>query len=176
MTFLTGTSLSVLTPVGVNRQGLRVLFRCEIVPRQHPADIMQATLRVVPFGRAFRMVRQRHRDLAFETAKFGPCQLHQLAQCQHAHCFLHCFPAAPIAAFWWRPCSGGGGCIACDRNEVEECAALAPTQPTNGAKRPKEGRDWCRRDEGYVRCRGRSLGREVKGFPIATFSSKISAG
>src|ERR1700689_2782048 len=46
---------------------------------------------------------------------------------------------APIAAFWWRPCAGGGGCIAWDRNEGKECAALAAMQPTNGAKRPEEG-------------------------------------
>jgi len=26
---------------------------------------------------------------------------------------------APIAAFCWRPCAGGGGCIACDRNVRE---------------------------------------------------------
>jgi hypothetical protein len=29
------------------------------------------------------------------------------------------FSTAPIAAFWWRTCAGGGGCIACDRNVRE---------------------------------------------------------
>jgi hypothetical protein len=45
-------------------------------------------------------------------------------------------------------CDGGGGCIACDRNEEEECAALAPIKPRNGAFWPKEGRGWCGRDGG----------------------------
>jgi hypothetical protein len=36
-----------------------------------------------------------------------------------------------------RPLSdGGGGCIACDRNEEEECYLLAAIKQTNGAKRP----------------------------------------
>jgi hypothetical protein len=40
-------------------------------------------------------------------------------------------------------CDGGGGCIACDRNEVEECFSTCGHQPTNGANWPKKGRDWC---------------------------------
>jgi hypothetical protein len=30
------------------------------------------------------------------------------------------------------------GCIACDRNEVEECFSTCSHQPTNGAKGPQE--------------------------------------
>jgi hypothetical protein len=45
-------------------------------------------------------------------------------------------------------CDGGGGCIACDRNEEEECAALAPIKPRKGARWPKEGRVWYGRDGG----------------------------
>src|SRR3984885_16197375 len=42
------------------------------------------------------------------------------------------------------PCAGGGGCIACDGNGEDECAALAAMQPTNGATWPQgEGRVWC---------------------------------
>src|ERR1700688_4738908 len=42
------------------------------------------------------------------------------------------------------PCAGGGGCIACDGNGEDECAALAAVQPTNGATWPEgEGRVWC---------------------------------
>src|SRR5713101_5575129 len=35
------------------------------------------------------------------------------------------------------PCSGGGGCIACDRNEEEECFSTCGHQPTNGANWPE---------------------------------------
>jgi hypothetical protein len=45
------------------------------------------------------------------------------------------------------PCAGGGGCIACDRNEVEECFSTCGHEPTNGANWPKKGRDWCREME-----------------------------
>jgi hypothetical protein len=35
------------------------------------------------------------------------------------------------------PCSGGGGCIACDRNAEEECFSTCGHQPTNGANWPE---------------------------------------
>jgi hypothetical protein len=44
------------------------------------------------------------------------------------------------------PSDGGGGLIACVRNEVEECARTCGHQPTNGAKRPEEGRVRCEAD------------------------------
>jgi hypothetical protein len=40
--------------------------------------------------------------------------------------------------------------IACDRNDEEECPALAAMQPVNGAKGPKEGRVWCGWDGGLT--------------------------
>jgi hypothetical protein len=51
------------------------------------------------------------------------------------------------------PSDEGGGRIACDRNEEEECDLVRRSlgeggstcghEPTNGAIRPKEGRGWC---------------------------------
>src|SRR5215467_14335402 len=35
------------------------------------------------------------------------------------------------------PSDGGGGCIACDRNAVEECFSTCGHQPTNGANWPE---------------------------------------
>src|SRR5258708_29733812 len=35
------------------------------------------------------------------------------------------------------PCSGGGGCIACDRNEEKECVSTCGHQATNGANWPE---------------------------------------
>src|SRR6202051_2746003 len=46
------------------------------------------------------------------------------------------------------PRDGGGGSIACGRSEEEECAALAPIKPRNGASWPQEGRVWCGGDGG----------------------------
>src|ERR1700692_2612874 len=37
------------------------------------------------------------------------------------------------------PCAGRGGCIACDRNEEEECAALAPIKPRTVRDGRKKG-------------------------------------
>src|SRR5258705_4650797 len=56
-----------------------------------------------------------------------------------------------------RPCDGGqsnvgGGCIACDRNEEEECCALAAIKPTNGAKWPEKGRDGAAMNGGRECC------------------------
>src|SRR5215831_12325668 len=41
------------------------------------------------------------------------------------------------------PSDGGGGCIACDRNEVGECFSTCGHQPTNGANRPEARTGWC---------------------------------
>jgi hypothetical protein len=38
-------------------------------------------------------------DTRREFAKFPSCQTQQFGDCQHAHCFLHQFLTAPIAAF-----------------------------------------------------------------------------
>jgi hypothetical protein len=60
------------------------------------------------------------------------------------------------------PCTGGGGCIACDRNEEEECVpvrrtpdlirgkaeALAPTSRGTVLPGRQEGRVWCGWDGG----------------------------
>jgi hypothetical protein len=35
------------------------------------------------------------------------------------------------------PCSGGGGCIACDRNEEEECFPRPPKPPLSRGRRRK---------------------------------------
>src|SRR6516162_1740059 len=59
------------------------------------------------------------------------------------------------AVFWprqSRPCgggpgAGGGGRIACDRNEVEECASTCGHQPTTVRNGRQQGRDWLRRAE-----------------------------
>src|ERR1700730_1461960 len=45
-------------------------------------------------------------------------------------------------------CAGGGGCIACDRNEEEERVSTCAHQAEDGARWPKEGRVWCGRDGG----------------------------
>jgi hypothetical protein len=70
------------------------LFGRHFVPSQHTADIVQATLGIVPLRRAFRMIPQRHRDLAFEPTEFAPGEPHQLAYWHYSHFFLHHFDRA----------------------------------------------------------------------------------
>jgi len=70
-----------------------------VAPRESTADIAEGDVRVYAFNRAFRKYRQFVRDPREQTAKLDPRQAHQFIDCQHSHCFLHRFPAAPIAAF-----------------------------------------------------------------------------
>ena len=73
--------------------------RREVASRQDAADVAQARERVRAFGRAFRQGRQLACDARRESGKLGSRQAQQVVDCQHSHCFLHRFPAAPIAAF-----------------------------------------------------------------------------
>src|SRR5258708_5819521 len=57
------------------------------------------------------------------------------------------------------PSDGGGGCIACDRNEEEECFSTCGHQPTNGAIRPEARTGLVRWDGGR---RVLSVSRELR--------------
>jgi hypothetical protein len=86
----------------------RALARRRAAPREVAAgenvpDIAQVDVRVCAFVRTFRQIRQVVRDPRQQRAQLGSRQAHQFGYRQHSHCFLHHFPAAPIAAFWRRP-------------------------------------------------------------------------
>jgi hypothetical protein len=110
----------------------------KIPQEHHPPDIVEARKCVGSCSSTSVEFRQLERNPLGKIAKFVARQVHQFADCP-GHRFLHRL-TAPIAAFGRGPCDGGGGCIACDRNEVEECPCTCIHEPTTGATRPvKDG-------------------------------------
>src|SRR5579864_3029823 len=125
-------------------RGLAAALGRQVTLRQDPADVAQGDACGSALGRAFVEGRQFCGDPRRETAKLGPCQAQEFVDCQHSHCFLHRFSAAPIAAFWWRPLRRRRRVHRLRPERQRRSAhALAAMQPRNGASWPKEGRVWC---------------------------------
>ncbi len=103
------------------------------------ANVLQAHQRLQPVGRAGFEKGESALDRPGQIAKFVPCQMHQFADRPVCHDFLHRL-TAPIAAFAGGPCDGGGGCTARRPQRSGGVPRHLHRQPTNGAKRPEEGR------------------------------------
>jgi len=119
-------------------RGIVARLRREVAPRQDPADIAEIHERVGAFGRAFREIRQ---GVVIRASRSQSSIFDRRISSVSVSTRI-------VSSIYFRPrqsrpsdggqCDGGGGCIACDWNEEEECAALAAMQPTNGATWPQK--------------------------------------
>jgi Protein of unknown function (DUF3768) len=118
------------------------LSQRQVALHQNTGDVAQVGDRVILLDRAHRKIPQDSRDTRQQIAKLNPRQAHQFSYRKHSHNFLHRYRPRQS-----RPCDGGqsdggGGCIACDRNEEEECFALAAISRRtvrNGRKKAVSG-------------------------------------
>jgi hypothetical protein len=83
------------------------------------------------------MIPQGVRDLRNQVAKLHPRHAHQFGYCKQSHISSIVIGRANRGLVTEAKATTGGGCIACDRNEEEECNALAASQPTTGAIWPE---------------------------------------
>jgi hypothetical protein len=144
-------------------KGFAARLRRVVAPRQDPSDIAQGRERVCAFGRAFRQIRQVVRDPRQQRAQLCSRQAHQFGYRKHSHCFLHRFPAAPIAAFWRRPQRRRRRVHRLRPKRRGGVRSTCAHQPRNGASWPKEGRGWCGGDGGrWVLRRQKSTSRKVQ--------------
>ena len=98
--------------------GLSLRSRREIMARQHGADVAQVDERVLPLGRAVRKVWQGVGDPDPQIDQFDPRQAQQLVYVSTRIVSSIVFGRANRGLLVEAPCSGGGGCIACDRQRA----------------------------------------------------------
>jgi hypothetical protein len=118
------------------------LSQRQVALHQNTGDVAQVGNSVILLDRAHRKIPQDGRDTRQQIAKLNPRQAHQFSYRKHSHSFLHRYRPRQSRPCDGRQSDGGGGCIACDRNEEEECFALAAisrrTAP-NGRKKDVSG-------------------------------------
>jgi len=120
---------------------VRVTARSRAAPGQ--SGCCAGRERVVALGEAFREIRRFVGDPRQQSAKLDPRQAHQFGECQHAHCFLHRFPAAPIAACWRRPLRRPRRVHRLRPERRGGARGTCAHQAEDGARWLKEGRVWC---------------------------------